>query len=242
LFARYAAIVKNLRGVVLFDLEEKSVWESVKWLISRFKYRNLGITPTVYEKYRSKLSRYMSGNPFRLLTFPLRELEEFTLDFTKCLNIKPELGELLVFASLYISPAMIIGDTYSELVSKISVNLVKTCKELTTSDWKLHMRIADYTVLDMYEFSIMSAVRIIENCSTNELQDIINSRLEAIRKDIKRYWRILCNEPDGRVFLYYVDNLKLYVDSCGLEKICGKSNIAPALAVIPVVSIPRGVE
>jgi len=36
LFARYAAIVKNLRGVVLFNMDEDGVEDSIKWLVNRF--------------------------------------------------------------------------------------------------------------------------------------------------------------------------------------------------------------
>jgi len=242
LFARYAAVVKNLRGVVLFDLSESGVWDSVKWLIGRFKYRDLGVTPALYEKHRDRLEKYMSGNPFRLLTYPLRELEEFTFEFTRCANIEPELGELLVLASLYISPAMIIGRKYEETVSKLSVEAVKTCREMSTSDWKLHMRIADYTVLDMYEFSITSALKVAENCSTSELSRALSERQEVIRKDTERYWRILCREETGRPFLYYIDNLKLYARLCGVERLCGRGDVAAALAVIPVITIPPGMK
>jgi hypothetical protein len=44
LFARYAAVVKNLRGVALFDLGEEGSWDSVEWLVRRFRYRDLGVT------------------------------------------------------------------------------------------------------------------------------------------------------------------------------------------------------
>jgi hypothetical protein len=241
LFASYAATVKNLRGVVLFDLEETGVWDTVKWLTGRFKYRNLGITPLIYEKYRDKLGKYMSGNPFKPLTYPLRELEEFTADFTKCAKLETELSELLVFSSIYISPAMVIGERYAHRISELSVESVRTCKDMSTSDWKLHMRVADYTVLDMYEFSVTSALRVLEECSISRLNNTISERISTIKKDTKRYWRILCEESK-RVFLYYVDNLKLYAESCELRKLCGRSNVAAALAVIPVIVIPAGMK
>jgi len=50
----------------------------------------------------------------------------------------------------------------------------------------------------------------------------------------------MCREEAGKPFLYYVDNLKLYTEHCGLERICRESNVAAALAVIPVINIqPR---
>lgn len=241
MFASYAAIVKNLRGVVLFDLEERGVWDTVKWLTGRFKYRNLGVTPLVYEKYRDKLGKYTSGNPFKPLTYPLRELEEFTSEFIKCSKLEPELIELLVFSSLYISPAMVIGDKYAQRLRDLSVESVKTCRDMSTGDWKLHVRIADYTVLDMYEFSVTSALRVLEECSTSGLSNALSERISAVKKDTKRYWRIKCEESE-RVFLYYVDNLKLYTESCGVSELCGRSNVAAALAVIPVIIISAGIK
>ena len=44
MFARYAAVVKNLRGIALFDLGEEGSWDSVEWLVRRFRYRDLGVT------------------------------------------------------------------------------------------------------------------------------------------------------------------------------------------------------
>jgi hypothetical protein len=48
LFSSYAAIVKNLRGVVLLDPDEEGAWTTMEWLVKRFRYRDLGVTPTTY--------------------------------------------------------------------------------------------------------------------------------------------------------------------------------------------------
>ncbi|MCI4437804.1 MAG: hypothetical protein JHC33_13440 [Ignisphaera sp.] len=242
MFARYAAIVKNLRGVVLFDLSEDGAWESVEWLVKRFRYRDLGLPPSVYKRYPDKLEKYMGGNPFRLLTYPLQELEAFAQEFAKCLNADYEVAELLTLSSIYISPAMIVGKRFEPVVGRFSVEVVKTCKELGLEDWKLHMRIADYTVLDMYESSISSALSVIETCSERSLEDVLSQRIESIRKDVKRYWRILCNDAQAKPFLYYIDNLRLYTQTCELKSLCGRSNVAAALATIPVIAIPPGMK
>ena len=68
-FARYAAIVKNLRGVVAADLEESGVEESIKWLASRFRYRDLGVGPMMVERFGSELQKFLGGKPLRELVF-----------------------------------------------------------------------------------------------------------------------------------------------------------------------------
>lgn len=242
MFARYAAVVKNLRGVTLFDLDEEGTWDSVEWLARRFRYRDLGLTPSVYRRYPGRLERYMGGNPFRLLTYPLPELEQFSKEFSSCVGVEYEVAELLVLSSLYVSPAIAIGVRFVPQLSRLSVEVVRTCRELDVEDWKLHMRVADYTILDTYEYAVSEALRAVESCSAEELEKMLSDRLESIKRDVKRYWRVLCEEPTAKVFLYYVDNLRLYVQSCGLERLCGRSNTAAALAVVPVVSIPPGMR
>ena len=240
MFARYAAIVKNLRGVVLFDLSEEGSWDSVEWLARRFRYRDLGLIPSVYRRCPGRLERYMGGNPFRLLTYPIPELEQFSEEFSSCVGVEYEVAELLVLSSLYVSPAIAIGTRFAPQLSRLSVEVVRTCRELDVEDWKLHMRVADYTILDMYEYAVSGALRAVESCSTEELEKVLSDRLESVRRDVKRYWRVLCEEPTAKVLLYYLDNLRLYVQSCRLERLCGRSNAAAALAVVPVVSIPPG--
>ena len=242
MFARYAAIVKNLRGVVLFDLSEEGTWDSVEWLTRRFRYRDLGLTPSVYRRYPERLERYLGGNPFRLLTYPLPELERFSEELSRCAGIDYEVAELLVLSSTYVSPAIAIGRRFEPQLSRLSVEVVRTCRELSVEDWKLHLRIADYTILDMYENAVSGALGIVEGCSAEGLERTLNDRLEGIRRDVRRYWRILCGEPTARAFLYYVDNLRLYLRGCGLGELCGRSDIAAALAVVPVVSIPPGMR
>ncbi len=151
-----------------------------------------------YRRYPDRLERYLGGNPFRLLTYPLPELERFSEEFSRCASIDYEVAELLVLSSTYVSPAIAIGRRFEPQLSRLSVE-----------DWKLHLRIADYTILDMYENAVSGALGIVEGCSAEGLERTLNDRLESIRRDVRRYWRILCGEPTARAFLYYVDNLRV---------------------------------
>jgi len=49
MFSRYAALVKNMRGVVLFSPTD-DVSEDLKWLVERFRYRVLGVPQSLVER------------------------------------------------------------------------------------------------------------------------------------------------------------------------------------------------
>jgi len=232
-FHKYAAIVKNLRGVVLLDLEEEGVLDSVKWLSKRFKYRNLGLTPIIVEKFGKKLTGMMSGKPFRALVYPVKSIERLVAELEEA-GLPGEVAELLVLASTYISPAILVGDSYHELVERLAADAVRICKELSIREWKLHLRIADYTILDFYEEAVDEALRALREPSL--LVRLLEERRERISADKRRYWRISCE--DGKPFLYYVDNLSV-AHTYGVIR--GEEDWAAALAIVPVIYVPPGI-
>ena len=73
LSARYIVAVKNMRGVVVLD---NSSVEKIKWLVKKFRYRNLGLTPSTIERYRDIVGDYLGGNPFIELALPYSGLEK----------------------------------------------------------------------------------------------------------------------------------------------------------------------
>lgn len=234
-FAKYAALVKNLRGVVLLDPSEPGVESSLSWLVKRFKYRNLGVAPALLDKHRERLARYLNGKPFRELVLPVPSLEEVPRLLAGALGVPVELAELLVYASTYVSPALLIGERYLEGAAKLAVGSVKVCREMDTASWKLHLRIADYTVLDFYEKCVDEALSILEGADP---QPTLESRLERVKRDAKRYWRIACAE--GRPFLLYIDNLKLAVETGIYSRL--EREAAATLSIIPVVLVPPGLS
>ncbi|MEM4757367.1 MAG: hypothetical protein QW254_04940, partial [Desulfurococcaceae archaeon] len=108
MFSTYAAIVKNLRGVVLLELGEKGVDKSLDWLIKRFRYRNLGLAPIIAEKYRDRIKKHLAGNPFRELAYPIASIKEFRGKLAEKLELSEEVLETLVFSSIYVSPVIMI--------------------------------------------------------------------------------------------------------------------------------------
>ncbi len=232
-FAFYAVIVKNLRGVLLFDPEDEELNSRIEWLRKRFQYRNLGIPPSLYSERFNELFKY---KVFRKLYYPVKEAEEL-INILSSIGYDSVFVEALVLASSYISPLMILSSKYLKLIEENSLGSVGICKELSIKDWKLHMRIADYTILDSYENSVMQAIEYIENINDSaKREEIINDRRNFYEKDMKRYWRILCDNP-SKNFLYYLDPL-LIVDK-NIDKLKNRLKIEHAfgLAIIPVINL-----
>lgn len=240
MFSKYAAVVKNLRGVVLFNFDEEGVESSLNWLINRFKYRNLGLTPLAVNKYRYRLGRYLAGNPFRELVPPVPAVRNLVAKLVHVLPLEAETVELLVFASTYISPGILVGETYLDRLKSLSIDAVYACKDLDLGSWKLHLRIADYTVLDMYEWSIETARKAIQLVKRGEsVASVLKERALRVERDKKRYWRIACSEGD-RLFLLYLDLLRTLAEtSVDLLSNIDEDALA-ALSIVPVVYIPPG--
>lgn len=229
-FTKYAATVKNLRGVVLADLSEPGARESLEWLVKRFHYRALGLTPSMLRTYGRELSKKLSGKPLKELALPVPSLEAVPALLVEGLGLPVELAELLTYSSVYISPAILVGDNYLPQVEGLAVEVVKVCRELDAASWRLHLRIADYTALDFYEACVNEALSVL---SGGGLERALKSRLERVRGDAKRYWRVLCRE--GRPFLYYVDNLRA-LGAEALKRV--SADAAAALSIVPVVCVP----
>uniref|UniRef100_A0A7J3X842 Uncharacterized protein n=1 Tax=Thermofilum pendens TaxID=2269 RepID=A0A7J3X842_THEPE len=230
-FAKYAALVKNLRGVVLLNPHEEGALESFEWLVKRFKYRNLGVTPSLVSSAGSLLARYLGGKPLRELTLPVPALSPLPRELASAMSLPLEVAETLVYASSYVSPALLVGSSYLDHLTRVAAGVVRACKEMGLQSWKLHLRIADYTALDFYEKCVDEALSAIEGADP---QPILEARARRVEKDAKRYWRIMCDS--GEVFLVYVDNLSLAAQAGIVRRV--ERDAAAALSIVPVVYVP----
>ena len=244
MFARYAAIVKNLRGVLVADLDSDYSWRVVEWLVRKFRYRDLGLPPGVVSRHRDRISRYLGGNPFHELVYPVAGLERVAGILGEVLGWPEELAEGLTLASVYISPLMVSGSSYTELLETVSVGEVTVCRPIDDRQAKLHLRIADYSILDSYQQSVDEAVNFIKHLNEGSLEAadrIIEARRGKAAKDRRRYWRILCDT--GSTFLLYVDPLvalrKLAKEG---PKLGLSEDHAAALALVPAIVLDTILE
>ncbi len=231
-FAFYAALVKNLRGVILFNPEDERAWSRIEWLRKRFRYRNLGITPSVNGEGVEELLR---SGVFRRLYYPLKDYEEL-VDAVSAAGIDRLFAEAVVFSSTYISPLLILSEKYLREASKYSAGVVRACKKLDNKDWKLHLRIADYTILDSYEAMVRGSMEYIRGISDEGVRrGVLAERRAFTKKDARRYWRIACEEGDP--FLLYLDPL-LILEGAGEGVLSGLTEEhAAALAIVPAVNL-----
>ena len=196
MFSRYAAIVKNLRGIILVESEGEE--EALNWLMKRFKYRSLAVPPS--------MSKLRNRKGFRRLleaAYPNEGLKKMVEIFAEEFRLPFGVIEAATLASAYVSPILAVGEWASNMLSPLTVGRVDLKKPLDGKGWKLHLRIADYTVLDAYEWSVNHAEKLwLPNLNLKAFQE---ERTAKVKKDIKRYWRLTEGEGEAKPFLLYVD-------------------------------------
>ena len=214
---RYAAIVKNLRGVIYSNMRVEDFLEKFSWLMKRFRYRTLGVPPSLLEKY--PIPREL-GTIVELI-YPSSPLREILRKLSKASSIPFQVLEATALASTYVSPLIILGHESLELLKAIIVDTVYRARKLTLKEWKLHFRIVDYTTLDLYIWSLENALKILRNSIKEmDFSHELNERINRIREDKKRYWRVIAEE--GEPFISYLDLLPLLVETKEIaEKVIG---------------------
>lgn len=237
MFSLYAAIVKNLRGVVVFTRYNGEIEEKIKWLKKRFQYRDLGLPPTLYRNYHEKIIEYLEGKPFRQLVYPHEKYLELTNLFHELTSLKYEVVEALIFSSLYISPLLVLDKNITNSIVEQADKIIYTDEKLDIKNWKLHLRIADYTILDMYSVNVIEGMKALECLKENNIEcisEILTKRKEFIEKDTKRYWRIKTSK--GKPFLAYIDLLRLLIKNYNVElhREIDKDYVA-GLTIIPAI-------
>ena len=242
MFSYYAAIVKNLRGVILFENYNREVERILKWLVKRFRYRDLGIYKDLYLLLPDDLRRR-----FIKLDYPIDSLSSFSKNLSTLKLIDDNLLNSLMISSIYIAPLYSIALSYKDKLEKFAIEKIFICNSMDNKEIKLHLRIADYTILDLYRERVLENMRIIEiikskEFSNKEIENLFKTRSKLIKKDLKRYWRIKCER--GMIFLLYIDLMKIIYDYV-LKNVVNikefNTDVAAALSIIPVVSLNRNI-
>jgi hypothetical protein len=197
MFSEYAALVKNLRGVIYLDPSEE-IDEHLNWLVNRFRYRIVGVTPSLFDSN----PKFFTRKPFVRLVYPIESLEKLTRLVVDVLDIEPAMSEVIVLASSYVCPILALGKKPPNRFKNLSVDRVESRLDLDNRGWKLHLRIADYTVLDLYQWSTEHASLLWEGKTGAEF---VETRKKRIVKDKKRYWRLEKGSSQPWTFMFYLD-------------------------------------
>ncbi len=236
MFSKYAATVKNLRGMVFARLDEPGVEESLAWLMRRFKYRDLAVPPSLAElRKRGGFSRLLEA------FYPVEGLKGLVKLFSEEFSLPGEAVEAVVLASAYVSPILAVGEKAAEDLKPLAVETVESKSSLDDKGWKLHFRIVDYTVLDAYGWSVTHAEKLWRpgfNPQTFEQE-----RLTKIRGDIKRYWRLAQGGNPPKPLILYLDLALLASRSQSLLEKLRRLRLEEAsagLALEAAILIPGG--
>ncbi len=221
--SEYLALVKNLRGMVYFEDEE----ELLNWVRNRFKYRNLGIPASLKPFIKVK-------KPFVPVDYPFDSLLRLRDVAEKALKADLKFIDSLILASCFVSPLLLIGKEAVDKVVNYAVSVVNTRLDMRIQDWKLHLRIADYSILDLYAWCTSHSRKLWEGY---DLGNFIDERKEVIEKDERRYWRLGRGRGKERPFLAYLDLVQYLInDLDGLLEL-PKEETVLALAIVPAVVI-----
>ncbi len=192
-FSRYAALVKNLRGVLIIDPNDELAPNILRWLSRRFRYRLVGVPPKVLEGLRSRgLNLTKQLRPLHYPSGSLVDLVRACIDYLG--STDEVLVEGAVLASTYVSPAIAFGEEVIREVTELAIHVVNSKVRLDNQYMKLHLRIADYSILDAYEADIELLRKLwLGHVSPREY---VRRKEVEVSKDAKRYWRL--TKPDTR--------------------------------------------
>ena len=217
MFPQYAATIKNLRGVVFADFKTENVDKTLNWLVKKFRYRNLGVSPSILQEAEEFFEGKLNGKPFVKLVYPFKSLEKLVKFMVKNFGLGFKIAETVVLASTYVSPLMVLGENSLKILEKICVDKVYSNVKLDDFGWKLHFRIVDYTVLDFYTWSINHSKQLWKQKLNPE--KFVEERKEKIGRDKKRYWRLQKGEEKPSPLILYLDPAQTIAKNMGNEKI-----------------------
>ena len=197
---RYVFLVKNLRGVLAVAPGEAGRY--APWLARRFRYRDLGVPRCLVDSEPSAFEGRLGGNPFHVLGYPTRRVEEaasLVADLLERRGLDRCTAESLTLAAAYAAPLHASSGAIDAMERAGLVVHVVRGSALDERGARLHLRIVDYTVLDMYVETVEEAVECIRRgCGAGEL---LARRRERAARDERRYWRVL-GRGDVRLVAY----------------------------------------
>jgi len=205
----YISLLKNVRGILLFPVEEGPDPDKIKWLIKAHRYRDIGIPPSLYTFEELK------KRPFVRLIYPLSGIEDLIGQLAG--ELPAYILEGIVMSSCYAAPLFILNQAIFELLKPLTIwNLVGD--KLDSRELLRHIRIASYALIDFYRGAKEAEVILRDSGDSEEdLRKRIERLCEKRKREAsadgkKRFWRIISKEtPSLRplTLMAYFDLLPL---------------------------------
>ena len=226
LWPQFVATVKNLRGVVYFRPGQE-VGRELTWVGQRFRYRNLGVVPSLLAALgQGELAQRLGRDPFVPLAAPTATIARL-VEGLSVLTPAPVVESLLL-ASSYASPLLILGRSSLKDLGPAIVHTLRTAQGLSDKEAKRHLRIADYAVLDFHRQITQEALEGLHRAALayregqvaqgqGLLDRLLRQRERLAREDCQtRFWRLTPEgQPEGRELIFYLDPIRLMFPTLG---------------------------
>lgn len=224
----YIFLLKLIRGVLV--ARKKPDENIINWLKKSFRWRPIGFGKQTQQFLKGTGLR---GNLYKKLILPLESNIFIRLIHER---LDASLAEGITLSLYYIVPLIVLdNDAASTLArSQLAVLDITSTKKMNTKFIKLHMRIAEYSMKDLYRQMIMDTLEYLPKA--RDLKDVLDKRRKLILRDSKRFWRI--NQGKGRAIISYLDPM-LALGEKDLAKLQEdiKSNPLSALSLGHIVAI-----
>ncbi|MDZ7372479.1 MAG: hypothetical protein ONB23_00790 [candidate division KSB1 bacterium] len=201
-FLEFIVRVKNLRGVLyLPDVEEDTALAALRWIGSKFRYRDIGYDAAFSSERGKKVARRLAGKPYVPVDFPSPEIQEISKSLTPE-GADVRLWRALGLASLFACPLVVAGSE-SSLPRQAIVFRAFTDSPLGAGSAKFHLRVCDYAAVDWFAELTRAVLSLSPGEGERErLQELMRSRRElALRDGEKRFWRLKCENGAPAVVL-----------------------------------------
>lgn len=220
----YTRLIKNSRGVLLYNPKKGYDDRLLGWLMGKHRYRNIGIPPSIY-------SDRFAIKPFVKLFYPDEVVERLPQQLP---DLPDYVSEALVFSLIFGCPLYILNQDIFKALEPVTIWRLKVSSLPTQDELLRNIRIAGYSIIDFYENMIENTHEVILQYLDNKvpiskLKVTVGKREDIAKKDgNKRFWR-MSSLPEGLTVLAYFDLLRLFLNKPNLLKIFKESKQAPLL-------------
>lgn len=184
---RYVSLIKNVRGIAVYDPADPPAREFFTWLSRRHQYRNVGIPGRLMEHPTVDVSSYKT---FERLASPVPGGDDLVDDIDK---VPPWTAESLLLGSAYAAPLFIDPPALDAFNPAASWELV-VGQRPDTDQVLRHTRIAGYGTIDFLQETAENAVHALRHGSVDEG---IDDRASLAQEDgTDRFWRLLEDVDD----------------------------------------------